>query len=133
MGRNHFLYGISCLGSFAPLFSLTPLPASHHNWCCCRLLPKCIPLLWLLTSKHVYQFNLMKMVPISISLLGSLSLNFIASSTKMHPVTLVTNIKTCVPIQHDEDGNNFNFNTWVTLFKLHCQAHLVDSHIGSLL
>ncbi|XP_057517910.1 uncharacterized protein LOC130798832 [Amaranthus tricolor] len=32
-----------------------------------------------------------------------------------------------MPIQLDEDGSNFH--TWVTLFKLHCQAHLVDSHI----
>ena len=47
--------------------------------------------------------------------------------TKVHPATLVINIKTCVPIQLDEDGSNFH--TWVTLFKLHCRAHLVDSHI----
>ena len=45
----------------------------------------------------------------------------------MLPATLVTNIKTCVPIELDEDGTNFN--TWVTLFKLQCRAHLVDSHI----
>ncbi|XP_057543378.1 uncharacterized protein LOC130821607 [Amaranthus tricolor] len=44
-----------------------------------------------------------------------------ASPTKIHPATLVTNIKTSVPIQLDEDGSNFH--TWVTLFKL------VDSHI----
>ncbi|XP_057550541.1 uncharacterized protein LOC130828593 [Amaranthus tricolor] len=50
-----------------------------------------------------------------------------ASSTKLHPTTLVTNIKTCVPIQLDDEG--MNFNTWVTLFKLYCQAHLVDTHI----
>lgn len=88
MVRNHFLYSISCLVSFAPLFSLSTLPASHHNRCCCRLLPPLlshsfswplpqnyISLLWLLTSKHVCLFNLMKMVPILI--LGSLSLNFI--------------------------------------------------------
>ena len=45
----------------------------------------------------------------------------------MHPATLVTNIKTCVPIQLDEDGSNFH--TWVTFFQLHCRANLVDSHI----
>ncbi|XP_057543799.1 uncharacterized protein LOC130823181 [Amaranthus tricolor] len=45
----------------------------------------------------------------------------------MLPATLVTNIKTCVPIELDEDGTNFN--TWVTLFKLHCRAYLVDAHI----
>ncbi|XP_057522600.1 NEDD8-specific protease 1-like [Amaranthus tricolor] len=50
-----------------------------------------------------------------------------ASSTKLHSATLVTNIKTCVPIHLDDEGTNFN--TWVTLFKLHCRAHLVDTHI----
>ena len=50
-----------------------------------------------------------------------------ASPTEIYPATLVTNIKTSVPIQLDEDGSNFH--TWVTLFKLHCRAHLVDSHI----
>ena len=50
-----------------------------------------------------------------------------ASPTKIHPTNLVTNIKTSVPIQLDEDGSNFH--TWVTLFKLHYRAHLVDSHI----
>ena len=50
-----------------------------------------------------------------------------ASPTKIHPTNLVTNIKTSVPIQLDEDGSNFH--TWVTLFKLHCRVHLVDSHI----
>ena len=50
-----------------------------------------------------------------------------ASSIKIYPATLVTNIKTCFPIQLDEEGTNFN--TWVTLFKPHCQAYLVDNHI----
>ena len=50
-----------------------------------------------------------------------------ASPTKIHPATLVTNIKTSVPIQLDEEGTNFH--TWITLFKLHCRAHLVDGHI----
>ncbi|XP_057523982.1 uncharacterized protein LOC130803797 [Amaranthus tricolor] len=50
-----------------------------------------------------------------------------ASPTKIHPATLVTNIKTSIPIQHNESGSNFH--TWVTLFKLHFRAHLVDSHI----
>ena len=50
-----------------------------------------------------------------------------ASSSKIHPATLVTNIKTSVPIQLDDECTNFN--TWVTLFKLHCRAHLVDTHI----
>ena len=47
---------------------------------------------------------------------------------KIHPATLVSNIKTCVPIQLEEDGSNFH--TWVTLFELHCSAHLVESHIA---
>ncbi|XP_057529791.1 uncharacterized protein LOC130808330 [Amaranthus tricolor] len=51
-----------------------------------------------------------------------------ASSTKLHPATLVTNIKTCVPIQLD-DG--LNHNTWVTLFQLQCRGNLVDNHITS--
>ena len=42
---------------------------------------------------------------------------------------MVTNIKTCIPIQLDEEG--INFNTWVTIFKLHCRVYLVDSHILS--
>ena len=50
-----------------------------------------------------------------------------ALSSKIHPATLVTNIKTCIPIQLDDEGNNFN--TWVTLFKLHCRAYLVEDHI----
>ena len=50
-----------------------------------------------------------------------------ASPTKIHPATLVTNIKTSIPIQLNEDGSNFH--TWVTLFKLYCRAHLVDSYI----
>ncbi|XP_057528308.1 uncharacterized protein LOC130807045 [Amaranthus tricolor] len=49
------------------------------------------------------------------------------SSPKIHPATLVTNIKNCVPIQLDDEGTHFN--TWCTLFKLHCHAHLVDDHI----
>ena len=48
-----------------------------------------------------------------------------ASSTKLHPTTLVTNIKTCVPIQLDGEGTT----TWVTLFKLYFRAHLMDTHI----
>ncbi|XP_057526437.1 uncharacterized protein LOC130805674 [Amaranthus tricolor] len=50
-----------------------------------------------------------------------------ATSTKIHPATLATNIKTYVPIQLDEEG--IKFNTWVTLFKLHCRTNLVDDHL----
>ena len=52
---------------------------------------------------------------------------FMATSTKIHPATLATNIKTYVPIQLDEEG--IKFNTWVTLFKLHCRTNLVDDHL----
>ena len=55
------------------------------------------------------------------------SLLSMASPTKIHPATLVTNIKTSMPIQLDEQGTNIH--TWVTLFKRHCRAHLVDAHI----
>lgn len=48
-------------------------------------------------------------------------------STKIHPATLVTNIKNYIIIQFDEEG--VNFNTWSTLFQLHCSAHLVVDHI----
>ena len=49
------------------------------------------------------------------------------TSTKIYPATLVTNIKTYVPIQLEDKLTNFN--TWVTLFKLHCWAYLVETHI----
>lgn len=49
------------------------------------------------------------------------------SSPKIHPATLVINIKNCVLIQLDEGAH---FNTWYTLFKLHCRANLVEDHIN---
>ena len=42
---------------------------------------------------------------------------FLMSSLKIHPTTLVANIKNCVLIQLDDEGTHFN--TWCTLFKLH--------------
>lgn len=59
--------------------------------------------------------------------LFSLYLSFLVASTKIHPATLVTNIKNCVPLQLDEEG--VNYNTWSTLFQLHCRVHLVIDHI----
>ncbi|KAL2940317.1 Retrovirus-related Pol polyprotein from transposon RE1 [Bienertia sinuspersici] len=50
-----------------------------------------------------------------------------AESQKIHPATLVTNIKTHVPIVLDYDGSQYN--NWSTLFKLHCRAYLVIDHI----
>ena len=45
----------------------------------------------------------------------------------IHPATLVTNIKNCIPITLDEDGHLYN--TWSSLFQLHCRADLVLEHI----
>lgn len=50
-----------------------------------------------------------------------------STSTKIHLTTLVAHIKTCILIQLDDKGTNYN--TWVTLFKLHCRTYLVDSHL----
>ncbi|XP_021732275.1 uncharacterized protein LOC110699088 [Chenopodium quinoa] len=48
-------------------------------------------------------------------------------SSKIHPATLVNNIKSCIPIILDYEGKQFN--TWSTLFQLHCRANLVIEHI----
>ncbi|KAL2926307.1 Retrovirus-related Pol polyprotein from transposon TNT 1-94, partial [Bienertia sinuspersici] len=50
-----------------------------------------------------------------------------ADITKIHPATTVTNIKACIPITLDYAGTQYN--NWSTLFKLHCRAYLVLSHI----
>uniref|UniRef100_A0A803LY24 Uncharacterized protein n=1 Tax=Chenopodium quinoa TaxID=63459 RepID=A0A803LY24_CHEQI len=46
---------------------------------------------------------------------------------KIHLATLVTNIKTCISIVLDYDGTQYN--TWSTLFQLHCRTNLVIDHI----
>uniref|UniRef100_A0A803M609 Uncharacterized protein n=1 Tax=Chenopodium quinoa TaxID=63459 RepID=A0A803M609_CHEQI len=51
-----------------------------------------------------------------------------ADTQKLHPATLVTNIKTCIPIVLDYDGTQYN--TWYTLFELHCRTNLVLDHIN---
>ncbi|KAL2903945.1 Transposon Ty1-DR2 Gag polyprotein, partial [Bienertia sinuspersici] len=43
-------------------------------------------------------------------------------SSKIHPATLVTNIKQHIPIVLDYSGAEYN--NWSTLFKLHCRAYL---------
>ncbi|XP_021734819.1 uncharacterized protein LOC110701480 [Chenopodium quinoa] len=48
-------------------------------------------------------------------------------SSKIHPATVVTNIKACIPIVLDYDGKQYN--TWSTVFQLHCRANLVLDHI----
>ncbi|XP_021753812.1 uncharacterized protein LOC110719218 [Chenopodium quinoa] len=50
-----------------------------------------------------------------------------AETQKIHPATLVTNIKTCIPIILDYDGTQYN--TWSNLFELHCRTNLVLDHI----
>jgi hypothetical protein len=49
------------------------------------------------------------------------------ATTNIHSATLVSNIKNCVPLQLDEEG--VHYNTWSTLFQLHCSAYLVLDHI----
>ncbi|XP_060185806.1 uncharacterized protein LOC132615256 [Lycium barbarum] len=48
-------------------------------------------------------------------------------TSKLHPATTVTNIKSCIPIVLDYEGSQYN--NWDTLFKLHCRANLVIDHI----
>ncbi|XP_021727156.1 uncharacterized protein LOC110694287 [Chenopodium quinoa] len=50
-----------------------------------------------------------------------------AETQKLHPATLVTNIKTSIPIVLDYDGTQYN--NWSTLFQLHCRANLIIDHI----
>ncbi|XP_059316068.1 uncharacterized protein LOC132066889 [Lycium ferocissimum] len=50
-----------------------------------------------------------------------------ADTSKLHPATTVTNIKSCIPIVLDYEGSQYN--TRATLFKLHCRANLVIDHI----
>ncbi|XP_060179966.1 uncharacterized protein LOC132609819 [Lycium barbarum] len=50
-----------------------------------------------------------------------------ADTSKLHPATTVTNIKSCIPIVLDYEGSQYN--NWATLFKLHCRANLVIDHI----
>ena len=98
-----FFHGIICLGFLLPSFLTSYL----------FLAPQ--------VCRPYHHFRHQILPP---PLLVALSM---ASLTKMHPATLVTNIKTSMPIQLHEDGSNFHI--WVTLFKLHCRTHLVDSHI----
>ncbi|XP_059281157.1 uncharacterized protein LOC132034820 [Lycium ferocissimum] len=48
-------------------------------------------------------------------------------ATKLHPATIIANIKSCIPIILDYEGSQYN--NWATLFKLHCRANLVIDHI----
>lgn len=50
-----------------------------------------------------------------------------ASKNSVHLATLVTNIKNCIPITLNEDAHQYN--TWSTIFHLHCRAHLLLDHI----
>ncbi|XP_021751002.1 uncharacterized protein LOC110716663 [Chenopodium quinoa] len=46
---------------------------------------------------------------------------------KIHLATLTNNIKTCISIVLDYNGTQYN--TWSTLFQLHCRIDLVIDHI----
>ncbi|XP_060198041.1 uncharacterized protein LOC132627007 [Lycium barbarum] len=50
-----------------------------------------------------------------------------ADTSKLHPATTVTNIKSCIPVVLDYEESQYN--NWATLFKLHCHANLVIDHI----
>ncbi|XP_060203046.1 uncharacterized protein LOC132631487 [Lycium barbarum] len=50
-----------------------------------------------------------------------------ADTSKLHPATTITNIKSCIHIVLDYEGSQYN--NWATLFKLHCRANLVIDHI----
>ncbi|XP_060212123.1 uncharacterized protein LOC132639707 [Lycium barbarum] len=50
-----------------------------------------------------------------------------ADTSKLHPATTVTNIKSCILIVLDYEGSQYN--NWATLFKVHCRANLVIDHI----
>ncbi|KAL2903149.1 Capsule biosynthesis protein CapD proenzyme [Bienertia sinuspersici] len=50
-----------------------------------------------------------------------------ADTQKIHPVTLVTNIKQHIPVVLNYAG--IEYYNWSTLFKLHCRAYMVTDHI----
>ncbi|XP_076906863.1 uncharacterized protein LOC143563131 [Bidens hawaiensis] len=54
---------------------------------------------------------------------------FISSmdSKQIHPALTVSNIKTHIPLLLEKDSSHFN--TWKTLFQVHCQAYEVADHL----
>ena len=50
-----------------------------------------------------------------------------ASSSKFHPTVTITNVKSLITITLDQDSRQYN--SWVTLFKIHAQVHNVINHI----
>ncbi|XP_047306424.1 uncharacterized protein LOC124909835 [Impatiens glandulifera] len=52
------------------------------------------------------------------------------AENKVHPATIVSNIKACIPITLDYEGKQYN--SWSTLFQLHCRANMVINHIQPL-
>ncbi|XP_047314116.1 uncharacterized protein LOC124917891 [Impatiens glandulifera] len=52
------------------------------------------------------------------------------AENKVHPTTIVSNIKACIPITLDYEGKQYN--SWSTLFQLHCRANMVINHIQPL-
>ncbi|XP_022032607.1 uncharacterized protein LOC110933705 [Helianthus annuus] len=51
----------------------------------------------------------------------------VTSESKIHPATTVSNIKSLIPITLEIESGQYN--SWATLFKLHCKAFLVFDHI----
>ncbi|KAL2929331.1 Phosphopantetheine adenylyltransferase [Bienertia sinuspersici] len=50
--------------------------------------------------------------------------------SKLHPATTVTNIRTHIPVLLDYAGTQYN--TWSTLFRLHCRAYLIKTLADNL-
>lgn len=48
-------------------------------------------------------------------------------SKQIHPALTVSNIKTHIPLLLEKDSPHFN--TWKTLFQVHCQAYEVADHL----
>ncbi|KAJ9555239.1 hypothetical protein OSB04_009853 [Centaurea solstitialis] len=50
------------------------------------------------------------------------------TETKLHPTTTVSNIKNFIPIILEIESSQYN--SWATLFKIHCKAFLVIDHLS---
>ncbi|XP_021984755.1 uncharacterized protein LOC110880563 [Helianthus annuus] len=59
---------------------------------------------------------------------GSNSTPPVTIESKIHPATTITNIKNLIPITLEIDSGQYN--SWATLFKLHCKAFLVYDHLS---
>lgn len=50
------------------------------------------------------------------------------ADSKYHPALTVNNIKNFVPITLEMEKGHYN--SWATLFKIHCRAYLVEEHLN---